>query len=97
MCVNLRARFSAAFSVSLFVVAFGLPSAHAQAPRAMSFVDSLELPSIQDPQLSPDGKTILFVLEKIMPRRPATGVALAFGPGLAMEGFRFGWTDGDAC
>ena len=41
--------------------------------------------------------TILFVLEKIMPRRPATGVALAFGPGLAMEGFRFGWTDGDAC
>ena len=37
--------------------------------------------------------TILFVLEKIMPRRPATGVAMAFGPGLAMEGFRFGWTD----
>ena len=41
--------------------------------------------------------TILFVLEKIMPRQPATGVALAFGPGLAMEGFRFGWTEGDAC
>jgi predicted naringenin-chalcone synthase len=40
--------------------------------------------------------TILFVLERIMPRRPATGVALAFGPGLAMEGFRFGWTEGDA-
>ncbi|MGZ3172363.1 MAG: type III polyketide synthase [Croceibacterium sp.] len=38
--------------------------------------------------------TILFVLEKIMPRRPATGVAMAFGPGLAMEGFRFGWTEG---
>ena len=37
--------------------------------------------------------TILFVLEKIMPRQPATGVAMAFGPGLAMEGFRFGWTD----
>ena len=37
--------------------------------------------------------TILFVLERIMPRRPATGVAMAFGPGLAMEGFRFGWTD----
>jgi predicted naringenin-chalcone synthase len=31
-----------------------------------------------------------------MPRRPATGVALAFGPGLAMEGFRFGWIEGDA-
>jgi predicted naringenin-chalcone synthase len=40
--------------------------------------------------------TILFVLERIMPRRPKTGVALAFGPGLAMEGFRFGWTEGDA-
>ena len=40
--------------------------------------------------------TILFVLEKIMPRRPATGIAMAFGPGLAMEGFRFGWTEGDA-
>lgn len=40
--------------------------------------------------------TILFVLEKIMPRRPASGVAMAFGPGLAMEGFRFGWTQGDA-
>jgi predicted naringenin-chalcone synthase len=40
--------------------------------------------------------TILFVLEQIMTRKPATGVALAFGPGLAMEGFRFGWTEGDA-
>ncbi len=40
--------------------------------------------------------TILFVLEKIMPHRPETGVVLAFGPGLAMEGFRFGWTEGDA-
>ena len=40
--------------------------------------------------------TILFVLERIMPRKPASGVALAFGPGLAMEGFRFGWTDCDA-
>ena len=39
--------------------------------------------------------TILFVLEKIMPRQPATGIAMAFGPGLAMEGFRFGWTDAD--
>lgn len=40
--------------------------------------------------------TILFVLERIMARQPETGVALAFGPGLAMEGFRFGWTEGDA-
>jgi predicted naringenin-chalcone synthase len=40
--------------------------------------------------------TILFVLERIMSRRPESGVALAFGPGLAMEGFRFRWTEGDA-
>jgi predicted naringenin-chalcone synthase len=39
--------------------------------------------------------TILFVLQQIMARRPESGVALAFGPGLAMEGFRFGWTDGE--
>jgi len=40
--------------------------------------------------------TVLFVLERIMAQRPANGIALAFGPGLAMEGLRFGWTDGDA-
>jgi alpha-pyrone synthase len=37
--------------------------------------------------------TLMFALGKIMRRRPASGVALAFGPGLAMEGFRFGWSD----
>jgi dipeptidyl aminopeptidase/acylaminoacyl peptidase len=30
----------------------------------MSFVDSLELPSIQTPQLSPDGRQILFVIDR---------------------------------
>jgi predicted naringenin-chalcone synthase len=40
--------------------------------------------------------TVLFVLERLMQGRPATGIALAFGPGLAMEGLRFGWTEGDA-
>ena len=40
--------------------------------------------------------TVLFVIERLMARRPANGVALAFGPGMAMEGFRFGWTEGDA-
>ena len=40
--------------------------------------------------------TVLFVLERLMPDRPGTGIALAFGPGLAMEGLRFGWTEGDA-
>lgn len=39
--------------------------------------------------------TVLFVLERLMRERPATGIALAFGPGLAMEGLRFGWADAD--
>ncbi|ANU07708.1 type III polyketide synthase [Paraurantiacibacter namhicola] len=39
--------------------------------------------------------TVLFVLERMMADRPPHGIALAFGPGLAMEGLRFGWTDAD--
>ncbi|WP_120717687.1 type III polyketide synthase [Tsuneonella amylolytica] len=38
--------------------------------------------------------TLMFALKRIMRREPASGVALAFGPGLAMEGFRFGHTGG---
>lgn len=37
--------------------------------------------------------TVLFVLERLMRERPEIGVALAFGPGLAMEGVRFGWVE----
>lgn len=37
--------------------------------------------------------TLMFALKRIMRHRPESGVALAFGPGLAMEGFRFGWDD----
>ncbi len=37
--------------------------------------------------------TLMFVLERMLREKPATGVALAFGPGLAMEGVRFGYTD----
>lgn len=39
--------------------------------------------------------TVLFVLKALWAQQPATGIALAFGPGLAMEGLRFGWTNGD--
>jgi len=39
--------------------------------------------------------TVLFVLQRLMADRPASGIALAFGPGLALEGLRCGWT-GDA-
>ncbi|MCV0383690.1 MAG: type III polyketide synthase [Erythrobacter sp.] len=37
--------------------------------------------------------TLMFVLERVMRDGPESGVALAFGPGLAMEGFRYGWQD----
>ncbi len=37
--------------------------------------------------------TLMFVLERTLRDAPRDGVALAFGPGLAMEGFRFGWSD----
>lgn len=37
--------------------------------------------------------TLMFVLERVLRDRPESGVALAFGPGLAMEGFRFGWAE----
>ena len=37
--------------------------------------------------------TLMFVLASIFKQRPAKGIAMAFGPGLAVEGFRFGWRD----
>ena len=37
--------------------------------------------------------TLMFVLGRLLLDQPPSGVALAFGPGLAMEGFRFGWCD----
>jgi alpha-pyrone synthase len=37
--------------------------------------------------------TLMFTLDKLIKTRPDRGVALAFGPGLAAEGLRFGWTD----
>jgi alpha-pyrone synthase len=39
--------------------------------------------------------TVLFVLQRLMAEQPTSGLALAFGPGLALEGVRFGWI-GDA-
>jgi alpha-pyrone synthase len=40
--------------------------------------------------------TLMFTLANLFAARPEAGVALAFGPGLAAEGFRFGWTSGNA-
>ena len=38
------------------------PAAHAQGPRPMTFVDVIDMPLLHDPQLSPDGKRIVFVM-----------------------------------
>ncbi len=45
------------------VVALWAGPAAGQDRRPMSFVDSLTLPVIQDPQLSPDGQQVLFVMD----------------------------------
>ncbi len=37
--------------------------------------------------------TLMFVLARLFPAQPTSGVALAFGPGLAAEGLRFGWSN----
>ena len=37
-------------------------SAHAQDKRPMSFVDVMDMPLLQDPQLSSDGRRIVFVM-----------------------------------
>ena len=56
--------------------------------------------SVRDAQVSygsncgnMSSSTLMFVLTRLIREKPHKGVALAFGPGLAMEGFRFGWSD----
>ena len=36
----------------------------AQAKRPLSFVDGVEMPTLSDPQISPDGSQIVFVMTK---------------------------------
>jgi Tol biopolymer transport system component len=51
----------------LLVSALLLAGSHAlgaQDKRPLSFVDSIEMPFVTDPQVSPDGKQILFVMDK---------------------------------
>jgi dipeptidyl aminopeptidase/acylaminoacyl peptidase len=48
----------------LIVLLVALPGTlAAQERRAMSFVDTIELAALQDPQLSPDGSQLLFVMD----------------------------------
>lgn len=37
--------------------------------------------------------TLMFVLSESLAKHPESGVAIAFGPGLACEGFGYGWVD----
>ena len=50
--------------IGVFLAICALHGAAASAqPRPMSFVDALSLPALQDPQLSPDGSQVLFVMD----------------------------------
>jgi dipeptidyl aminopeptidase/acylaminoacyl peptidase len=49
----------------ILMVAVAVPlGVSAQGKRALTFVDTIEMPVISDPQLSPDGKQVLFVMDK---------------------------------
>ena len=50
--------------VFLVCAPLALDGQPAAAKRPMTFVDIMELPQVQDPQLSPDGKAVLFVMSK---------------------------------
>lgn len=41
----------------------GAGAARAQALKPLSFVEAVSMPAVQDPQLSPDGRQILYVLD----------------------------------
>ncbi|MWV28320.1 type III polyketide synthase [Aurantiacibacter rhizosphaerae] len=84
------------------------PQAWAVHPGGRSVLDAVErglpLPphaldasrGVLDEYGNMSSATVLFVLERLARERPESGIALAFGPGLAMEGLRFGWIDGHA-
>src|SRR5580692_7486017 len=49
------------FSLRAFGLFFFLGSLFAQTPRPMTLMDILNVPQVTDPQLAPDGRTVLFV------------------------------------
>src|SRR5690349_24503011 len=51
-------------SLALVVCVLLIQSVAAQEKRGRTFVDSIEQPVVGDPQLSPDGKQILFTIDK---------------------------------
>ena len=98
-------RLAATLSTSDVRTRIGAQQAYAVHPGGKSILDAvergLELPDdaldasrdVLRTYGNMSSATVLFVLRQMMDRRPESGIALAFGPGLAMEGLRFGWTD----
>lgn len=54
----------AALALSLLIGAAWLSPVRAQAPRAMTLVDMINIPSLSDPQISPDGKQLLYTVSR---------------------------------
>jgi Tol biopolymer transport system component len=51
-------------SIALVVCVLMMASVSAQEKRGRTFVDAIEQPVVGGPQLSPDGKQILFTIDK---------------------------------
>jgi dipeptidyl aminopeptidase/acylaminoacyl peptidase len=62
--MRLRSRTLLSVVVLCLVGVFAAPVMAQQQKRAMSFVDIMEMPLVQDPQLSPDGRQVAFVMSK---------------------------------
>src|SRR5271163_3082148 len=45
----------------LFFVACSAAALYAQSPRPMTLIDVMNVPQVSDPQLSPDGRTVVYV------------------------------------
>lgn len=60
----MRQRHTLPFVLLIAAVAAMPAGVAAQAKRALTFVDTIEMPVISDPQLSPDGKQIVFVMDR---------------------------------
>src|SRR4051812_14737900 len=52
------------YSLAIVVCLLSLSSVAAQEKRGRTFIDALEQQIVGDPQLSPDGKTILFTIDR---------------------------------
>jgi len=56
--------FALRYAAAVTLVALVVPAASNAQPRRMSPVDLIEVPSVLDPQLSPDGRQVLYVLDR---------------------------------